>query len=240
MRKKVPAYTPLERLDVSRPVDRISWLAAAARGKQVLDLGAMDETAYESKLRSGFWLHEEVARTAMRVIGIDSSTLIPAEGINTFPNARIEKVNVHELGSWLDRVEFEPEIIIAGELLEHLENPLNFLRMLKCEAKLAGKTLILTTPNATAFHNCLIATLGMESTHHDHLSIFSYKTLWTLMSRAGLDEWEIIPYRSSFVEMKRRRRGLGRALINCGETVVNVVEHVFPLLSFGYIVRGKI
>ena len=46
-------YEPLERLRVPRPVDRISFLVAQCRGKSVLDLGAMDETAVDAKRGRG-------------------------------------------------------------------------------------------------------------------------------------------------------------------------------------------
>jgi hypothetical protein len=51
-------YIPLEKLTVPRPVDRTTYLQRMCSGRRVLDLGFMDETAYESKRGSGFWLHE--------------------------------------------------------------------------------------------------------------------------------------------------------------------------------------
>ena len=67
-----PRYTPLERLTVPRPVDRIEYIAHVCARCRVLDLGAMDETACAAKRGSGTWLHEEIARRALRVDGIDS------------------------------------------------------------------------------------------------------------------------------------------------------------------------
>ena len=60
----VPTYTPLERIHVPRPVDRISAIRRICQGKKVLDLGAMDETAFTSKRGQGTWLHEEIAAVA--------------------------------------------------------------------------------------------------------------------------------------------------------------------------------
>jgi hypothetical protein len=230
-------YTPLERLRVPRPVDRIGYIAKACAGRRVLDLGAMDETAWQAKRGCGTWLHEEISRTALRVDGIDSSALIPAEGLRTGPNSVIRRGDILDLERLVAALEEPPEVVVAGELIEHLESPLEFLRRLAAIERLSGTTLILSTPNATALHNVLIALARRESTHHDHLCILSYKTLATLCARSGFASWEIVPYFARFTEMHERHRGLARLAVRAAERTVNVFEWLFPLLSFGYIVR---
>ena len=233
-------YEPLERLSVPRPVDRIEFVAAACRGKCVLDLGAMDETAVESKRGRGTWLHEAISATASRVIGIDNSHAVPESGLVTAENAEIRRGDVMAIEGWLEANGFTPEVVVAGELIEHLPNPLQFLRSLSAIERLRGATLILTTPNATAVHNVAVGLLSRESTHHDHLCILSYKTLNTLCRRAGFAAWDIVPYRAAFTEMRERNHGLRRALVAAGENAVNVVEWLFPLLSFGYVVVARL
>lgn len=235
-----PAFVPLERLQIPRPVDRIAFIKRYCLGKSVLDLGAMDETAYKAKQGRGTWLHEEIAEVAARVMGIDSSALIPREGVRTGPNAVIHPGDIAQLSEWLESTDFSPDVIVAGELIEHLEHPLGFLKSMKAIARLQGKTLILTTPNATALHNCLIGLISRESTHHDHLCIFSYKTLYTLCSRAGFESWEIVPYVARFSEMKSRNSGLRGALVAGGEKLINAMEWLSPMMSFGYVVRVQI
>ncbi len=234
-------YTPLEAVSVRRPpVDRINYIAAACAGRRVLDLGAMDETAWNSKRGRGAWLHEEIARVAYRVDGFDSSELIPADGLITAPNGRIRRGDIADLGRLLAELDEPPDIIVAGELIEHLENPLQFLRTFAQVPQLAGSVLLLSTPNATAIHNCLIGMASRESTHQDHLCIFSYKTLTTLCRRAGFSAWEVIPYYSRFTEMQERHNGLARVAVRAVERVVNCLEWLFPLLGFGYVVQIRL
>jgi hypothetical protein len=229
-------YTPFERLDVPRPVDRITHIAGICRGRVVLDLGAMDETAFTSKRGRGAWLHEEIARTASRVIGVDASPAVPPEGLVTAENARIEHGDIFNLAEFVARRGIVPDVVVAGELIEHLDNPLAFLRAFRSIPALAGKRLILSTPNATALHNVLIALGNRESTHQDHLLVLSYKTMTTLLSRAGYTAWTITPYRSDFAEMKLRNRGPRHALVVAGETMIRAAEWAFPLLAFGLLV----
>ncbi len=233
-------YTPLERLTVRRPVDRIPFIAQLCSGLRVLDLGAMDETAWQSKRGGGSWLHEEIARRALRVDGFDNSALVPLAGLATGPSSSIRRGDVGDPGQLLSELPETPEVIVAGELIEHLENPLQFLQRFASAPRLVGSTLILSTPNATALHNFLIGLTRRESTHQDHLCILSYKTLTTLCARAGFGEWEIIPYFSRFTEMQARHTGLARFAVRAAERVVNAFEWLFPLASFGFVVRIRL
>jgi hypothetical protein len=233
-------YEPLERIAVRRPVDRLTFIARACTGCRVLDLGAMDETAWQSKRGRGTWLHEEIGRYALRVDGIDNSASVPAEGLRTGPNSTIRRGDITDPERLVAALEDSPDVIVAGELIEHLENPLQFLKRFVGIERLCGKTLILSTPNATALHNVLIGLTRRESTHHDHLCILSYKTLATLCTRAGFSEWEIIPYRSRFIEMLERHTGISRLAVRACERIINLLEWMFPLLSFGYILRIRL
>src|ERR1700722_8010225 len=132
-------YTPLEHIAVVRPVDRITFIAQACAGRRVLDLGAMDETAFASKRGRGTWLHEEIGRTALRVDGVDSSALVPAEGIATGPNASIRRGDIADPERLLAVLEDNPDVVVAGELIEHLENPLQFLKQFAAIKRLSGK-----------------------------------------------------------------------------------------------------
>ncbi|MCI4678368.1 class I SAM-dependent methyltransferase [Rhodoblastus acidophilus] len=233
-------YTPLEKIIVSKPADRIRWISRRCSGKQVLDLGAMDETAFAQKRNSGNWLHEEIAKCAKRVVGLDSSSMLPDDGLKTADNACIRRGDIFDLAAFLEREKFTPDTVVAGELIEHIDNPLAFLRLFRSLDILRGAEFVFSTPNATALHNALIGLFGRESTHQDHLCIFSFKTLSTLMRRAGYDDWTITPYHSDFVEMKSRNRGLRGQLVTGGEAAIRAAERAFPLLSFGYIVVTRI
>lgn len=233
-------YEPLERLTVARPVNRIAYVVDACKGRRVLDLGAMDETAFASKRGRGTWLHEAIAAVATRVIGIDNSPEVPEEGLQTGPNAEIRRGDVMAMDRWLADDSFEPDVVVAGELIEHMPDPGAFLRSLASIDRLRGRTLILTTPNATAAHNVAVALLSRESTHHDHLFILSYKTLNTLCRRAGFAAWDIVPYYAAFTEMRERNDGVRRLLVAGGEKVVNAIEAAFPLLSFGWVVNVRL
>ena len=226
-------YETLERLHVPQPVDRVQFIAELCRGKRVLDIGCLDETAL-SKQRTDDWLHGQIGNLASEVIGLDRSDRLPDEGLVTGPNSRILKGN----GIRPDAKQVNSEaidMIVAGEFIEHLENPLAFLRSMR--KRFPGRELILSTPNGTSFANALLGMIGSEAQHPDHLLTSTYKTLNTLCRRSGAKDWKILPYRFYATEMLLSSSGPKRQAVRLVEKGVRIVERLFPLRSFGYVVR---
>ena len=226
------SYDPLERLRVSRPVDRVVYIAEHCRRKRVLDIGCFDETALV-KRETEHYLHGRISAVASEVIGIDSSAKIPPEGVRTGPNSLIRR------GNGVDPdVPNDIDIIVAGEFIEHIESPLEFFRNLR--QRFPGREMIISTPNGSSFANSLLGVFRREAQHPDHLQIFTYKILNTLCMRMGFPEWEVVPYRFHATETILNSRGAKRAAAMAVQEIVGVVERLCPLLSCGYIVRARL
>jgi SAM-dependent methyltransferase len=229
-------YRPLERLHVAAPVDRLPYLVDLARGKVVLDVGCYDETAL-FKRGTGNWLHEELAKVAREVLGIDRSENIPPGGIVTSPNSRIVRGDIAQLPAEdLARI----DMIVAGEIIEHVPDTLGVLSAIASKPELKGKTFVATTPNATGFFNVALGMASRESQHPDHLQLYSYKTLNTLLERARFSDWTLIPYHVQYTELLLTARGPMAVATRVFQTVSRLVESAFPLLSGGWIVRARI
>jgi SAM-dependent methyltransferase len=226
-------YDTLEKLRVRRPVDRIGFIAELCRGKRVLDIGCFDETAL-IKRDTEHWLHGRIAAVAREVVGIDNSAQIPPGGLATGTNSKIFRGDGINPATAHLRAR-EVDIVVAGEFIEHIESPLQFFRNVK--SSFPGRELIVSTPNGIAIANTLLGTIDREVQHRDHLHAFTFKVLNTLCMRAEFEDWEIIPYRFYATEMILQSRGARRVLVILVEQAIRVVERVFPLLSFGYIVR---
>ncbi len=225
-------YTHFERLPVRAPVDRIAYIAERCRGRRVLDLGCLDETAL-IKRDTQHWLHGRIATVATEVLGLDLSESLPSDGLRTADNARILRADASD-PSPAATGGFTPEVIVAGEFIEHLPSPLAFLTSIK--RHYPGKSLILSTPNGCSLPNCLLGILRREVQHPDHLQVFTFKTLNTLCVRAGFAGWTILPYQFFATEMILRSRPPLRQVAIIAEKTLRGLERIVPALGFGYIV----
>jgi len=229
-------FTPLEKIKILKPVDRLSYVSKLCKDKKVLDIGCYDETAIKLKEKSGYWLHSRIAQKAKKVIGIDSSKLINSE-IKTGPRSKIIRKDLYDLDASFAR-DNKIDVLVAGELIEHIQDVSKFLRLLK---KLyPGKTLILTTPNATSLSNVILALFSRESNHKDHIQIFSYKTLYSLCLKNGFKKFKIIPYHVKYTEMYLNSPKIGGFFVRIVEKVINFVENIFPMLSGGYVIKTEL
>lgn len=227
-------YTALESVPVPRPVDRLDFICALAGGKSVFDLGALDETALDAKLESKSWLHARLCASARSVIGIDNSPKLPSKGMSTPNGGSIIHADIFNLEPVIER-HGTPDLIVAGEIIEHLPDTSAFLGSLKRNKALRGVDFVFSTPNACCWHNAIVGLAKRESMHQDHLQIYSYKTLRTLFARADIDLIELLPYHARFTEMISSTTGLARLGVRSFQGAVNTLESLAPILAAGWI-----
>jgi len=229
-------FTPLEKLKLQKPVDRLFYISKLCKDKRVLDIGCYDETAVKLKENNGYWLHSLIAKEAKKVIGIDSSVLIKSD-IKTGPRSKIIRKDLYDLNESFAKAN-KVDVIVAGELIEHISDVTKFLQLIK--NLYPKKILILTMPNATSLISVLLAFFNRESSHKDHIQIFSYKTLYALCMKNGFKKFKIIPYHVKFTEMYLKSSKIAKYFIKIAEKIINFGENIFPMLSGGYILKIKL
>jgi hypothetical protein len=139
-------------------LDRVGYIVHRAKAQRVLHLGS-----------SSGHLHDAIKASAKSVIGVDHEP-----GPHTDIWLDLDDYNV------LQRWEIpNVDLIIAGELIEHLGNQKLFLQALKKKAP--STPLLLTTPNALAEGSRIWALRGYENINKEHLVIHSWHTLDTLL-----------------------------------------------------------
>lgn len=162
---------------------RYHFILERCKGKKVLHLGCVDEGLTETRAQQGTLLHLQIEQVAREVWGIDSSqtgiTLLRkyAKGKCIVGNAEYLEV-IPEL----QKQNFD--VIVATEMIEHLDNVGLFLESVK--TLLDPQTvMILTTPNAFALNAVPYNVRGLENVHPDHNYWFSWRTLHTLLEKHG-------------------------------------------------------
>jgi SAM-dependent methyltransferase len=173
-----------QRLPRHGPLDRVEFLLGLCDGKRVVHVGFVDEHRLETKLDEGNWLHARLAEAAGSIVGLDSAE----DGVQW---ARAQGFEAHTVDAQspkaVARLGLEPaDVVVAGEIIEHLDAPGPFLRGLRALLKPDG-VLVVTTPNAYRLLNFLAPASGSELIHPDHTAWHSPHTLRNLLVRNGWD-----------------------------------------------------
>jgi 2-polyprenyl-3-methyl-5-hydroxy-6-metoxy-1,4-benzoquinol methylase len=164
-------------------VDRRRFLPESARGQRVLHLGCVDEHLTAARAGTGDLLHEELAKTARELTGVDISEDGIREISQLVPGSYVVG-DVEELDS-LDLP--VADVVIAAELIEHLGSPARFLQGLRRYLAAHAATAIITTPNAYSWRAfASVAARRREVVHEDHRLVYSRATLVRTLEAEGL------------------------------------------------------
>jgi SAM-dependent methyltransferase len=235
----VTGPSSIHNLPRARVGDRVALLCALARDQRTIDLGFIDQGRMSDKRAEGTWLHGELAHVARELVGIDSD----AAGV-----ARAEELGYVafcadcEDRESLLRLNIEPaDLVIAGELLEHLDRPGLFLDAVKTLVSPSG-ILAITTPNSLSLTNFLAALVGKELLNADHVGWQSPRTAETLLSRHGwklrdLFFYRFPPVRSGAASTHVSRRQV--AVFSTYQALARPLFRVRPWLADGLILVAQ-
>ena len=168
-------------------VDRLTYLKNLCHGKKVLHLGCTDYPYTETVIKNEMLLHFELGRIASELYGFDFDEpgieILKKHGVKNLYRADLENLQAVPLNETFD-------VIIAGEMIEHLSNPGLFLRGIQRFMN-SSTNLVITTINA--YGGMRMWTYGLrgnggyhEPVHPDHVAYYSYSTLKVLIERHDL------------------------------------------------------
>ena len=160
--------------------DRIGFIESRCRGRKVLDIGCVAHDV--ERMSSPAWLHGRIAAVAQRCIGVD---VLPA-GVEEMRRRGYE-VLLHDLTTGPGPVTAVGpfDVIVAGELIEHVEG-LDMLFRLADGALTADGELVITTPNPYAPNRVRAGQLGIVWENVDHVVYGFPSGIAELCDRHGL------------------------------------------------------
>lgn len=162
--------------------DKADWIPKFTKGKKVLDLGCVRHNLEETE-KSG-WLHGLIQENAKSVLGVDylekEVSALRERGYN------IICANVEEM-----ELKDKFEVIVAGDIIEHLSNPGRFLEKVG-EHLAGGGVFVVTTPNPIHFLRFIrVLFTGRADPNPEHAVFFTDKLLGQLAERYGLQVVEV-------------------------------------------------
>ncbi len=187
--------------DDRRYRSRADWLVDICKEKYVLHVGCVDHDVgtIRMKMSRRKWLHQLLVETSACCHGIDLNAagieymrqelgydeLTAADAVGDVPPEILNR-------SW--------DILLLGEVLEHIGNPVEFLTELHRKYRHCAKELIITVPNAFAVENLRFVRRKRENINSDHFFWFTPYTLARIVTESGMSPGEIIMCRGGVVK----------------------------------------
>lgn len=159
-------------------VDRVSYIRELCKNCRVLHLGATDAPDTKDSFSNGRWLHSYLEQDASHLVGMD----INIEMIQWLSDQGIKNIKYGNIENVEEYPQEEFDVVIAGEILEHLSNPGRALDSLR-QIMSPSTKLVITVPNAYSFKGFCRALLKYELIHPDHTLHHSPYTLKALLER---------------------------------------------------------
>ena len=161
-------------------MSRIDEVVRRTVGPDVLDIGCSGQAGRRSALDSPFWLHGRLLREFPATVGLEYDPAnvadLAAQGI------AVVQGDAQDFA-----LDGRFDTIVAGEIIEHLERPGDFLACARTHLKPGGR-VVLTTPYAFGLMFVLYAWFKYPRTcsNPEHVAWYCPATMAALAERSGL------------------------------------------------------
>src|SRR5580765_3540270 len=168
-------------------VQRLDIITNICAGKRVLHLGCTNYPYTQDAINNNMLLHSDLEKVTADLWGMDADQpgidILISNGSKQIIFGDLERLDEADLDDTFD-------VIVAGEIIEHLNNPGQFLSGVQRFMN-RNSVLIITTVNAYCamrfFYYGARGKRGkIEPVHPDHVAYYSYSTLKLLLERHKL------------------------------------------------------
>lgn len=169
-------------------VQRLELIERLCAGKKVLHLGCTNYPYTLDAIENNMLLHFSLEKIASEICGFDYDQA-GLDILSEHGSTNLHRADLENLGDVAVDEKFD--VIVAGEMIEHLNNPGLFLDGIK-RFMAPDAQLVLTTINAYCGMRFLQYGLRgkggrNEPVHPDHVAYYSYSTLSLLLKRHRLN-----------------------------------------------------
>lgn len=169
-------------------VERDEWVLAAVTGQKILHLGCVgltDGRPEEKVKMANHSLHARVTHASASCTGIDLDAAAIREWRNLGLFANVIEGNVEHLEN-LPKDVASFDIVLAGDIIEHISNPGLMLDGIKDRLKPEGR-LIVSTPNSFGLASWVKYLRGSFREGAQHVLCFNPINLRQLLERHGYE-----------------------------------------------------
>jgi hypothetical protein len=170
-----------------KPLTRIEYLEKTVKDKKIIHLGCVDHLPLlEQKLANNSWLHKRLTDITKRCLGID----INQEGIESikklgYTDSIYCDIAGKEISETITSEKWD--YIVLGEILEHVDNPVLFMKSIRENYGNSIQRAIITVPNGLRYINFKNVLKKKEVINSDHRYWFTPFTLSKICDLAGYE-----------------------------------------------------
>ncbi len=172
---------------------RMELIEDLVKDGNIIHLGCADHLPLiQHKIQRNIWLHKRLVNSAKKCLGID----INEKSIDYIRKEfGYKDVIVHDIveNDIPTKIRIEKwDYMVVGEILEHIDNPVLFLSMIKKRYSSFLTKLIITVPNAFSYNNFKHSFKNTEFINSDHRYWFTPYTLSKIIFSSGMSVEELI------------------------------------------------
>ena len=169
---------------------RADKIIQIVKNTRVIHIGCCDHLPLiEEKISKKRWLHKLLVENTQKCIGID----INQKAVDYVTN-KLNIKDVYCLDVLNDNIDLGKEMwdyVILGELIEHVDNPVDFLQTIRQKFQGKVKKIIITVPNAFTIFHAKYIKKNIECINSDHRYWFSPFTLSKIAAISGFNNCEL-------------------------------------------------
>jgi hypothetical protein len=168
--------------------NRADLIVDMVRGKSVIHVGCVDHLPeLPEKIAAGTWFHGRLLEAASRCVGTDINR-VGVELLRSrwgIPNVEYGDIAADAGMDWIKTHAWD--WIVLGEVLEHIDNPVQFLSGIARNYGRHIRGIIISVPNAFRAGNLINTLRNREVINSDHRYWFSPYTIQKVAYRSDIE-----------------------------------------------------
>lgn len=209
-------------------ITRNEYLCKISQGKDIIHFGFADHISIiNEKIESDIWLHKKLIEVSNCCFGIDinKAGIDYLKDILNIENMFCLDIEKNEIPLEIKARHFD--YLLLPDVIEHIGNPVNFLKNIHMKFKNNVDKIIVTTPNVFKLRNFKEILKGREFINSDHRIWFSAYTMAKILTDSEF-EVKTLNYTQQTFKQKKSIRNL----------LKNYIMHRFPWFKDDLIIEA--
>lgn len=203
---------------------RFEHLLNLTKDKRIVHFGFADHIPLiKEKIERNQWLHKLLINNTKLCVGIDIDKNSVDHLVNEFSIQNIYALDIENDEIPAEIVNEKFDYLILGEVLEHTDNPVQFLKSIHAKFNLSTKAIIITVPNAYDISSLNEIRFHKEFINTDHRYWFTPFTLAKVLSQSSYSDFNF-EFSQTFMPSSRWQKFIVKKYPATRETIIMIAQ----------------